>query len=78
MRDLLNSFRFDMEDVFGRVFPSSAALPRERVMLPVPQQPSLDVLDAGTEYKVQVDLPGLKKEDIEIELTPDSIEISAE
>lgn len=78
MRDLLNSFRFDMEDVFGRVYPSSVALPRERVVLPVLRQPNLDVIDAGTEYQVQVDLPGVKKEDIAIELTPDSIEIGAE
>ena len=78
MRELLNSFRFDMEDVFGRVFPSSVALPQERAVLPVLKQPNLDVLDAGTEYQVHVDLPGLKKEDIAIELTPDSIEISAE
>ena len=78
MRDLLNSFRFDMEDVFGRVFPSDAALLRERALLPALRQPNLDVIDAGAEYKVQVDLPGVKKKDVAIELTPDSIEISAE
>ncbi len=40
--------------------------------------PLMDIEDNGKEYRITAELPGLKKEDINIEVTPDSIEISAE
>ena len=40
--------------------------------------PDVDILDIGTEIHLVADLPGVKKEDIDISLTPDSIEINAE
>jgi len=40
--------------------------------------PDIDVLDLGTEIHVVADLPGVKKGDINIDLTPDVIDIIAE
>jgi len=40
--------------------------------------PDVDIIDLGTEIHLVADLPGVKKEDIDINLTPDTIEISAE
>jgi HSP20 family molecular chaperone IbpA len=40
--------------------------------------PDIDVIDLGTELHLVADLPGVKKEDIDIDLMPDAIDISAE
>jgi len=42
------------------------------------RMPDIDVIDLGTEIHLVADLPGVKKEDINIELTPDIIDIEAE
>ncbi|MGA3359142.1 MAG: Hsp20/alpha crystallin family protein [Halobacteriota archaeon] len=71
MRRMLDTFRSNMEDTLERVFPSQA-------MLPALKQPRIDILDLGDALQVVADMPGVKKEDIEINLTPERIEISAE
>jgi HSP20 family molecular chaperone IbpA len=40
--------------------------------------PDIDVIDLGIELHLVADLPGVKKEDINIELTPDTVDIAAE
>ena len=40
--------------------------------------PDVDVIDLGTEIHLIADMPGVVKEDIDIDLTPDTIVISAE
>ena len=42
------------------------------------RMPDIDVIDLGTEIHLVADLPGVKKEDIGIELTPSIIDITAE
>ena len=71
MRRLLDTFRANMEDTLERVFPSQASLPALK-------QPRVDVLDLGDSLQVVADMPGVRKEDIEINLTPELVEISAE
>jgi HSP20 family protein len=71
MRRLLDTFRANMEDTLERVFPSQASLPALK-------QPSVDILDLGDALQVVADMPGVRKEDIEINLTPERVEISAE
>jgi len=71
MRRMLDNFRASMEDTLERVFPSQAPLPALR-------QPRMDVLDLGEALQVIADMPGVQKDDIEINLTPERIEISAE
>lgn len=39
---------------------------------------SMDVKDNGTAYQLQADLPGMKKEDIQIDLNGDRMTISAQ
>jgi len=39
--------------------------------------PAMDVADLGDKYEMTVELPGIPKENIEVELTRDGIEISA-
>jgi HSP20 family molecular chaperone IbpA len=71
MRRLLDTFRANMEDTLERVFPSQASLPALK-------QPRVDVLDLGDGLQVVADMPGVRKEDIEINVTPERVEISAE
>jgi HSP20 family protein len=71
MRRMLDTFRANMEETIERVFPSQASLPALK-------QPRVDILDLGDALQVVADMPGVQKEDIEINLTPERIEISAE
>jgi HSP20 family protein len=69
MHRVFDTFRVNMEDGLARLFPSQ---------LPALKRPSVDVLDLGDALQVVADMPGVQKEDIEINLTPERIEISAE
>ena len=40
--------------------------------------PLMDIVDQGDKYEMHVEMPGIKKEDINIEVTPTMVEISAE
>ncbi len=73
MRRLLDSFRANMEETLERVFPSQASLPALK-------QPRVDILDLGNALQVVADMPGVRKEDIELNLNlkPERVEISAE
>src|SRR5450830_1436237 len=71
MRRLLDSFRANMEETLELVFPSQASLPALK-------QPRVDILDLGNALQVVADMPGVRKEDIELNLKPERVEISAE
>ncbi len=45
---------------------------------PTVRMPDVDILDLGTEIHLIADLPGVKKDDIDLELMPGSIKIKAE
>jgi len=44
----------------------------------LPEKPSLDLIETDEKLIIKTDLPGVKKEDINIELTEDSITITAD
>jgi HSP20 family molecular chaperone IbpA len=71
MRRVLDTFRANMEDTLERVFPSQASVSALK-------QPRVDILDLGDALQVVADMPGVRKEDIEINLKPERVEISAE
>ena len=56
----------------------SAFLPSTRLSADVIRQPLLDLADNGKEYIVTAELPGITKEDLNVEVTENSIEISSE
>ena len=43
-----------------------------------PRLPALDIVDAGNEYHLNIEMPGIRKEDVKIEVSDRAIEISAE
>ncbi len=44
----------------------------------IPERPNMDVIETEDKIIVKTDLPGVKKEDIKVDLTEDSLDISAE
>ncbi len=83
-----------MEDVYERFVPKEQRSRAEQMYkqyvegrMPTPpapmrrspvRTPDIDILDLGTEIHLIADLPGVKKDDIDIELMPGSITIKAE
>lgn len=45
---------------------------------PAIRQPLVDLLDQGREFVVRAELPGVSKEDVDLDVTPEGIEIRAQ
>lgn len=76
---LMNRFERDFEDFWG----TSTKLGRDLTakartsMTPFTGMPSVDIEDQGKSYRLTVDLPGFKKEDVQVELTDDAVTVNA-
>jgi HSP20 family protein len=70
-------FVFDefFSDFFNR---SGWSVPSRGVSLPPAVRARTDVIDRGDKYAVSVDLPGMRKEDIQVSIDGARISISAE
>jgi len=73
MDRLFNQFRSSFNDLFYRNVPQESTLESETSLMP----PVADVVDHGDEFEMNVELPGVSKEDINIEVTPYNIQVSA-
>lgn len=71
-RDIFQSLRDEMEDLFGRFFPEGGA---EGSMA---LRPSLDLSESDSTVQVRVDVPGMKPEDIDIEISGNTLRISGQ
>jgi HSP20 family protein len=69
--DVFGRFRSDFEDL---LFPSY--WDRALSLLPETRVPAVDLEDREKDYLLKAEMPGFKKEDIEIEVKEDSIEIT--
>jgi HSP20 family protein len=69
---LFDQFRSNFEDLLWYPRTNFLDLSEQR------RTPSMDVVDLGDKYQLTVELPGISKDDINIEVTPHDIEISAE
>jgi HSP20 family protein len=76
---LLNRFQRDFEDFWGQSsrFGRDMSSRARASMAPFTGLPSVDIEDQGKDYRLTVDLPGFKKEDVQVEVTDDSVTISA-
>jgi HSP20 family protein len=70
----------DMDRLFDefRTEWQSAFLTPTRLSTDIIRQPLVDLADNGKEYVVTAELPGITKEDLNVEVTENSIEISSE
>ncbi len=72
------------EEIWGIPVNRSLLLPGERALLPMLEpvekyrKPFIDVVEKDKDIIATVDMPGLNKEDIKINLTEDRLEISAD
>lgn len=69
--DMFESFKSDFEDL---LFPSPWT--RTYPIISETRNPIVDLEDRGKDYMLKAEMPGFKKEDIEIEVQEDSVEIT--
>ncbi len=75
---------YDVEHWFGDVWKKPFSLlekslwPELRYAEPYEISPNVDIYDEGKEVVIKADLPGLKKEDISVDLTENVLTISGE
>ncbi len=69
MDRLFDEFRSEWESTF---------LPPRHLAADLVRQPLVDLSDNGKEYVVKAEVPGIDKDDLDIQVTENSIEISAE
>ncbi len=76
---LLNRFQRDFEDFWGisSRFGKDMSSRARASMAPFTGMPSVDIEDQGKNYRLTVDLPGFKKEDVQVEVTDDAVTINA-
>jgi len=74
MDRLFDSFRSSFDDLFWT--PSGRVRPFD--MGNLMRQPLMDVEDTGKEFKLAFETPGINKEDVKIEVTGNTLEVSAE
>jgi HSP20 family protein len=67
-------FRRDFEEL---LWPSGRILERAYAMLPMTREqwPCVDIEDRGKDYRLTAELPGVKKEDVEVEVEDRAVEI---
>ena len=68
----------DLRHEFGRTWIVPAGFSSALGELGALREPAVDVKDNGTEFVVAADVPGVSKDDLDIEVTPEGVEIRAE
>ncbi|MGM0510601.1 MAG: Hsp20/alpha crystallin family protein, partial [Thermoplasmatota archaeon] len=72
----------DLDKTFGRFFGGPLRRRRKTLMpefsMPDFRMPALDVQDKGDHYLVEAEMPGIDKEDIDVELRDDKLTIKGE
>ena len=81
MDDIFENFRREMESMFSPLLPYSLSDWRIPIGLEVmggERVPLCDMIDKGDKYEVQVEVPGIEKEKINVQATKNSLEITGE
>ena len=74
-RDLFGSL---FEDFFNDPWLRPGWMPARLAEMPAVTRARMDVVDKGNAFEITVDLPGVKKEDIDVSVDGDRVAISAE
>ena len=79
-REEANPFTFmrRVTEELDRAFGFRPGVPGELELYPRPWSPEIEILERDNKFCVRVDLPGLKKEDVKIEVTHDELTIEGE
>ncbi len=71
--DAFERFRSDFQNM---ILPSTEALEKALAAIPKTRTPLLDLQDRGKDFLLKAEMPGFKKQDIEIQAYEDAVEIS--
>jgi HSP20 family protein len=71
-RDIFQTLRDEMEDLFGRFFPDGGADGTQLM------RPSLDLSETDSAVQIRMDVPGMKAEDIDIEISGNTLRVSGQ
>jgi HSP20 family protein len=71
--DVFERFRKDFQDL---LLPSTQALEKALSTMPTTRAPIVDLQDCGKEFILKAEMPGFKKEDVEVNVYDDAVEIS--
>ena len=71
--DVFERFRNDFQNL---LLPSTQALEKALSNIPTTRVPVVDLQDCGKEYLLKAEMPGFKKEDVEVNVYDDAVEIS--
>ena len=76
----IQNFRKDMERIFERPFSFQPSFPMSPSFPECPKmhETSWDIVDEGNQLRVKIDVPGVKKNEIKINVADNSLEVSAE
>ncbi len=72
------SFERMKRDFQNFMLPSAQALEKALALAPKTRAPLVDLQDRGKDYLLKAEMPGFKKQDIEIQVYENAVEISAE
>jgi HSP20 family protein len=81
MDDVFEDFRTDMENIFQRLWPYSMTDWQFPVLADIDREirlPVCDICDMGDKYELQLEMPGIDKDKLDVKATKNSIEISGE
>lgn len=71
----LEHMRTRMDDLFSRLF---GYTPLNRLIGPAAFEPAVDIVENADNLLVNVYVPGLTKDDVDLNVTPDSVTVSGE
>ncbi|PWR74721.1 Hsp20/alpha crystallin family protein [Methanospirillum lacunae] len=74
---IFNDFRQSFDNLMKPYFPVEF-FPREMMDFHPVKFAPLDLVDEGDHYRVQVELPGMSKEDVEVNITANRLQIQAQ
>mgnify|MGYP000664761225 CR=1 FL=1 len=74
MDRMFDNFRSQFDNLFWPLGQRSEPI----TIMTERRMPPMDVADLGDRYEMRLEMPGIPKDDINIEVTPTTIEISAE
>lgn len=75
--NIFEDFRRSFDDLMSPWLPMRTFLPRTATGLPV-RAPLVDLVDKGDEYILRAELPGYRKDMVDVELNKDTLNLRAE
>ena len=81
MDDIFENFRREMENMFSPILPYSFTdwrIPLGLDVMGEERVPLCDMVDKGDKYEVQLEVPGIEKEKVNVRATKNSLEITGE